>query len=437
MDKDTWKSYRSGLMTLPILSQARRRERRQLLLVVLIAFLGILLACSAHEQLWYWSMLLGGSLGMGLLCLHFLFCLVGFTGDESLLPLCGYLCALSLIILCGGSPLLALRQLQWILVGIVLVPFAALPRYWVQLAEYRYLSAIIGLALLLFTAFFGREQGGARLWLAVGPVQFQPGEIVRLGLGVFLAAVFSENVRLFAHPTARLGPISIPEPRYLVPLLIMWVLFLFVLVVQKDLGAALLYYSLFAGLGFMATGQLSYLVLPAVLGGIGGVLAWAAFPHIRLRFQIWLDPWTTSSGSGYQIIQAMFALANGGWLGRGLGQGYAHSLPAAYTDLPLAIVGEELGFAGLLAVITGHFLLVGRGLYLSCRCEHEFFRLLGLSIIIGWGLSVFLVNGGMLRLVPLTGLVTPFTSYGGSAMVSNFFCLGLLLNISRQELWRA
>ena len=437
MGKDAWRSYRFGLIALPALGQSRKRERGQLVGVMVIAFFGIFLAVQGHGQPLYWAMLIGGSLGLALLCLHGLFCLASFTGDEYLLPLCGYLCALSLVILGGGSPHLALRQLQWVLIGLGLVPWFALPRYWVQLGEYRYLSAIMGLALLLLTAIFGKEQGGAKLWLAVGPLQFQPGEIVRLALGIFLAAMFSENQRLFSHPTARLGPISIPEPRYLVPLLVMWALFLFVLVVQKDLGSALLYYSLFSCLGFVATGQGSYLVVPTVLGGIGGVLVWMTFAHIRLRFLAWLDPWKSPLGSGYQIIQAMFALANGGWLGRGLGRGYAHTLPAAHTDLPLAIVGEELGFAGLVAVLTCHFLLVSRGLVVSYRCGHGFFRLLGLSIVVSWGLSVFLVNGGMLRLLPLTGLVTPFVSYGGSAMITNFLCLGLLLNVSREELWRA
>lgn len=436
MSKDAGRSHRIGLVAFPALGQSRKQERGHLVGVLVIVFFGIFLAMQGHKQPLYWATLIGGGLGLALLGLHGVFCLAGFTGDEHLLPLVGYLCALSLIVLGGGSPQLALRQLQWVLIGIAVVPLVALPKHWVQLSEYRYLLATIGLALLLFTAIFGKEQGGARLWLAVGALQFQPGEIVRLQLGIFLAAMFSENQRLFSHPTARLGPISIPEPRYLMPLLVMWALFLFVLVVQKDLGSAALYYSLFACLGFVATGQASYLVVPAVLGGIGGVLAWMAFPHIRLRFLVWIDPWQTPLGSGYQIIQGMFALANGGYLGRGLGQGYAHALPAAYTDLPLAVVGEELGLAGLVAAITGHFLLVTRGIGVSYRCGHGFFRLLGLSIVVSWGLSVFLVNGGMLRLLPLTGLVTPFVSYGGSAMITNFLCLGLLLNVSREELWR-
>ncbi|NMB45846.1 MAG: FtsW/RodA/SpoVE family cell cycle protein [Firmicutes bacterium] len=415
--------------------RVRKRERSQLVLIMLISLLGIFLSCRSHTQAWYWVMCLSGSLGAGLFLLHFLFCLVGFTGDESLLPLCGFLCSLSLAMLCGISPSLAWRQLCWILIGLALIPVAALPRHWRDLAEYRYLIGMGGLVLLFVTAFFGIEQGGARLWLSVGAIRFQPGEIVRLGLGVFLSAIYSENLQLFAHPTARLGPISIPEPRHLVPLLIMWILFLFVLVVQRDLGSAVLYYALFALLGFCATGQPVYLVVPVLMGCIGGAMAAAYFHHVQARFSVWLDPWATPQGAGYQIIQAMFALANGGWLGRGLGGGYARFAPASYTDLPFAIIAEELGFVGLVAGLTGHFLLVGRGIYLSFRCRQDFLQLLGLAVVLGWGLSVFLVTGGMLRLVPLTGLVTPFVSYGGTAMVTNLFSLGLLLNISRQELW--
>lgn len=415
--------------------RVRKRERNLVALVIIILCLGILLSCRTRTERWYWVLYLGGSLGIGLSCLHFLFCITGFTGDENLLPLCGFLCSLGLTVLCGVSPQLALRQLYWILLGFILIPIGAFPRHWCSLADYRYVLGVGGLGLLFLTAFLGIEQGGARLWLVAGPIRFQPGELVRLGLGIFLAAVFSENVQLFAHPTARLGPIRIPEPRHLVPLLSMWVLFLFVLVVQRDLGSAVLYYTLFAFLGFCATGQVVYLVVPALMGGIGGALAAKAFPHVQMRFAIWLDPWATPQGAGYQIVQSMFALANGGWIGRGLAQGYARSIPASYTDLPLVIVGEELGLAGLVASLTGHFLLVGRGMSVSFRCDQEFLRFLGLAVVLGWGLSVFLVTGGLLRLVPLTGLVTPFVSYGGTAMVTNLFSLGLLLNISRQELW--
>lgn len=413
----------------------RRLERRLLLLVTVIALIGISASVGSSSSAWDAGLRLGGGLSVGLLCLHLLFCLLRFSGDENLLPLCGFLCALSLTVLAGISPSLAFRQLRWILLGFALVPLGALPREWASLADYRYLVGMSGLGLLFVTAFFGVEQGGARLWLEIGPVQFQPGEVVRLGLGVFIAGILSENSQLFAHPTARLGPFSIPEPRHLTPLLTMWVLFLFVLVVQRDLGSAVLYYALFALLSYAATGQKVYLVLPLLMGGMGGVLAAWIFPHVAVRFDIWLDPWSSPRGAGYQIVQTMFALANGGWFGRGLGRGFARTIPASHTDLPLVVIGEELGFAGMLACLTAEFLLAAKGLTVSVPCGHPFLRLLGLAVVLGWSLSVVLVAGGLLRLVPLTGLVTPFVSYGGTAMVINLFSLGLLLNISRREIW--
>ena len=182
--------------------------------------------------------------------------------------------------------------------GVALIPIGALPRQWESLADYRYLVGITGLGLLFLTAFFGVEQYGARLWLELGPVRFQPGEVVRLGLGVFIAGILSENSQLFAHPTAKLGPFSIPEPRHLMPLLSIWVLFLFVLIVQRDLGSAVLYYALFALLSYAATGQIVYLVLPAVMGGLGGAIAALVFPHVATRFEIWLDPWASPRGLG-------------------------------------------------------------------------------------------------------------------------------------------
>ncbi|NLY52174.1 MAG: FtsW/RodA/SpoVE family cell cycle protein [Firmicutes bacterium] len=420
---------------LPARLWGRRHERRLLVLVAVIALLGVSLSGRSNFDAWHQGLRLGGSLGIGLFCLHFLFCFADFSGDENLLPLCGFLCALSLTTLAGMSTSLAFRQLCWMFLGFALIPIGALPRQWESLADYRYLVGITGLGLLFLTAFFGVEQYGARLWLELGPVRFQPGEVVRLGLGVFIAGILSENSQLFAHPTARLGPFSIPEPRHLMPLLSIWVLFLFVLVVQRDLGSAVLYYALFALLSYAATGQIVYLALPALMGGLGGALAALVFSHVATRFEIWLNPWASPRGAGYQIVQTMFALANGGWLGKGLGQGLARAIPASHTDLPLVVIGEELGFAGLTACLTAQFLLAAKGLAISFRCGHGFLRLLGLAVVVGWSLSVFLVAGGLLRLVPLTGLVTPFISYGGTAMVTNLFSLGLLLNISRQEIW--
>ncbi|NLA59376.1 MAG: FtsW/RodA/SpoVE family cell cycle protein [Firmicutes bacterium] len=428
-------SRKSAVKFGPTGFRARHRERRLLALVAVITLLGVSLSGRSGFDPWYQGLLLGGSLAIGLFCLHCLFCFTGFSGDEILLPLCGFLCALGLTVLAGISPSLAFRQLRWILLGLALVPLGALPRQWESLANYRYVVGITGLGLLFVTALFGVEQWGARLWLEIGSVRFQPGEVVRLGLGVFIAGILSENSQLFAHPTARLGPFSIPEPRHLMPLVSMWVLFLFVLVVQRDLGSAVLYYALFALLSYAATGQIVYLVVPALMGGLGGVLAALVFPHVATRFKIWLKPWASPRGAGYQIVQTMFALANGGWLGKGLGQGLARAIPASHTDLPLAVIGEELGFAGILACLTAEFLLAAKGLAISFRCSHGFLRLLALAVVLGWSLSIFLVAGGLLRLVPLTGLVTPFISYGGTAMVTNLFSFGLLLNISRQEIW--
>ena len=161
----------------------------------------------------------------------------------------------------------------------------------------------------------------------------------------------------------------------------------------KGLGVCSAYYALFALLSYAATGQIVYLVLPAVMGGLGGAIAALVFPHVATRFEIWLDPWASPRGAGYQIVQTMFALANGGWLGIGLGQGLARTIPASHTDLPLVVIGEELGFAGLTGCLTAEFLLAAKGLAISFRCGHGFLRLLGLSVVIGWSLSVFLVAG--------------------------------------------
>lgn len=408
------------------------RQLRLILLLGVITGLGLLLVCYHKGQPWVPALRLGGLYWTGLIILHAVLRLGKFRGDEVLLPLVGYFCALSLIILYDIQPAIAWRQLCWILVGLALVPFLVLRRNWWWLSDFKYLAGTAGLLLLFLTAAFGREYGGARLWLAVGPLRFESGEIVRIFFSIFLAGMLSEHAELFTHPTAAVGPMWIPELRYSLPLLFTWLIFLFIFLVQRDLGTALLYYILFTGLLFAVTGRFTYVAVALVLGVASGGMAALLFEHVRSRFQIWLNPWPAADGRGYQIVQSLFALANGGWIGRGLGYGLSPRIPASYTDLLLVVIGEELGFAGFVAVIVGYLLLIGKGFGVALCCSHEFNRLLGVALVLSWTTSIFLVTAGFLRLLPLTGLTTPFLSYGGTAMVTNFLSLGLLLHFSHQ-----
>jgi cell division protein FtsW (lipid II flippase) len=355
------------------------------------------------------------------------------AADQLVLPLASILCALSLVMMARLVPDLVLRQGLWMAVGAVtlLGTLALLPSVgWLR--RYRYSAAGLGLLLVLSTFLFGLDPNGsgARLWLGAGGVYFQPSEILKILLVIFFAAYLDDYGELLTHAELRLGPIRLPPLPYLAPLVFMIALALMTIVLQHDLGAALLIFGVFLALLYVASGRLLYVVLGLGMFMGGGFLLYRLVSIVQLRVQLWLDPWATSSSTGYQIVQALTALAAGGIFGSGLTFGYPLYVPAVHTDFMIAAIGEELGLAGTLAVVAIYALLVHRGLRIAVQTRDTFGSLLAAGLTSVIAIQAFVILAGSIKLMPLTGVTLPLLSYGGSSVLANFVVLALLLAVS-------
>jgi len=304
---------------------------------------------------------------------------------------------------------------------------------WLRL--YKYSWAAAGIGLLLLTFVFGHDVNGQRLTLSIGPLSGQPSELIKIILVVFLAAYLSENRPLLIEESTRVGPLRLPPLPYLAPMIAMWTIALAVVIVQRDLGAALLFFAVFLLLLYVATARASFVVLGFLVFVAGGVVLYQLVPHVRVRVDIWLDPFATASGTGYQVVQALHAFARGGLLGTGLGAGLPMvggvlPIPALHTDFPFAALGEELGLVGILGILGLYLVVIERGFRIAASAADDFRALLatGLSLIIG--VQAFIIAAGNLKLIPLTGITLPFISYGGSSLVTSGLVIGLLIALS-------
>jgi cell division protein FtsW (lipid II flippase) len=376
-----------------------------------------------------------GPVGYGLLvllgfpALHLVLVRRGFGGDGLLLPVTQTLVGLGLVELYRLQPAGMVRQATWALLGLGGVWVAYSAAHAVdRLSRYRYLYALGALVLLGSTLVFGVERGGSRQWLDLGFASFQPSEVVKVCLVLFLASYLAEHHRLLV-----LRPPQEVERRILLPVAAVLGTSLLLLAVQRDLGGALLYLSIVLGMVYVGIGRVEYVVAGALAFAAGAGVCAALFPHVRVRLEVWVDPWRDLAGSGYQVGQALFALASGGLAGTGLGLGDPELIPAVHTDLIFAAIGEELGYAGALAVILLYMILVVRGFRVALRARRAFSQLVAAGVSLVLGVQALLILGGSVRLIPLTGIPMPFVSYGGSAMVSNFVLLGLLMGVSHHE----
>jgi cell division protein FtsW (lipid II flippase) len=308
-----------------------------------------------------------------------------------------------------------------------------------DLDRYRYTVALIGVLLLLAPLLpgLGRTINGSRIWIGLGPLSLQPGEFAKIALAIFFASYLVEKRELLRTATYKLGPLRMPEPKYLAPLLAAWGVSLLVLVRQKDLGSSLLFFALFLAMIWIATGRVAYPLLGFVMFGVGAYASYGMFGHVERRVENWLDPWADPLGGGFQPIQAMFAFASGGVAGAGPGLGRPDIIPEVETDFIFAAIGEELGLLGATAILVSYLLFVGSGFRVAIRSEQPFDKLLaaGLSTLVG--VQAFIIIGGVTRVVPLTGITLPFVSYGGSSLLANYVLLALLVRVSdetgRQE----
>lgn len=353
--------------------------------------------------------------------------------DSTLLPLAALLHGIGYVMIARLSERRAALQTTWSFIAVVafVVTLLVVQRP-PDLARYKWTFLFFGAGSLLLPLVpgIGSSVGGAKIWVSIGPVNIQPGEFAKIALALFFAGYLAENRELIAAGTARLGPLRIPELRYILPITLAWGFAVAVMVAEKDLGSALLFFTLFTVMMWVATERAVFLVIGLLLFSAAAYVAWRMFEVVQTRVDIWLDPWSRYEGKGYQPAQAMFAFANGGLDGTGLGLGSPNKIPAASTDYVYAAIGEELGLVGATAVMIAFLLLFGAGFRIAVRAERPFEKLLATGLTTIVAMQAFIIIGGVLRLVPLTGITLPFVSYGGSSLLANYILLALLLRVS-------
>jgi cell division protein FtsW (lipid II flippase) len=355
--------------------------------------------------------------------------------DGTLLPLAGVLNGIgyTFIARVDDEQGLASKQALWTAVGILAfcatLWFVKRPR---DLERYRYSALLAAIVLIMMPLLpvIGNEVKGARIWIRLGSLTFQPGEIAKLCLAIFFAGYLVEKRELLALASwPRRRPI-LPDPKHLGPVLVAWGVALVVIMAEKDLGTALLFFSLFMVMLWVSTGRARYLAVGFGLFALGAFVAWTIFGHVQDRVTFWLDPYSEPDKGGYQILQGWYALADGGIGGRGLGLGLGNRVPEAENDFIFAIIGEELGLLGTTAILVAFLLLVGSGLRVAISQTGSFEKLLATGLTALMGIQAFIILGGVTRVLPLTGVVLPFVSYGGSALLANYILLALLVRLS-------
>ncbi|MDD4169076.1 MAG: FtsW/RodA/SpoVE family cell cycle protein [Desulfotomaculaceae bacterium] len=357
----------------------------------------------------------------------------GYQGDCFLLPVTALLFSTGLVFLFRLDPAYAVRQFVWLLAGLMALILTT--RQLVNfrfLSDYKYIYALAGLVALILPVFFGSEQGGAKSWLYLGLFSLQPSEFVKILVVLFLASFLTENKAVLTAGTRNLGWLSLPGPQEWGPLAVMWGISLLLLVFQRDLGAALIYFSTFLTMVYVATSRIFYILFGLGLFVAGAGASFYFFDHVRSRVEIWLNPWPYIETTGYQVCQSLFAINSGGVLGVGFGQGYPEYIPAVHTDFIFSAICEEMGLLGGTGVIILFMIYVFRGIRIALKTKDEFAALAASGLTALLGLQAFIIISGVTKLLPLTGITLPYMSYGGSSLVANFILLGLLLNISHE-----
>ena len=423
---------------------ARRRSNTELgllvLAVVIILCAYTLVGLARTDTVPPGLLAYGGAMAAMAIAAHLVSRRLARGADPLILPLGFMLNGLGLVMVhrldfAEGSSR-APAQTVWTVVAVAaFIATLIVIRDHTVLDRYRYLIgfAALGFLLMPLLPVLGREVNGARIWIGFAGMSFQPGEIAKLGLVAFFASYLAEKRGLMTVATNRLGPFHVPPARAFGPILVVWGVSLSVLVFEKDLGLSLLVFGIFVLMIYIATGRPAYALAGVLMFAAGAFVAWTRFSHVAARVSTWLDPWAKYDSDGFQVAQSLFAMGTGGVLGVGLGQGRPDLIPEVGTDFIFAAFGEELGLVGSTALLLCYFLLIGRGLHIASRCRDDFGQLLAAGLTVLFGLQVFVILGGVTRLLPLTGLTLPFISYGGSSLVANYALVALLLRVSSAE----
>jgi cell division protein FtsW (lipid II flippase) len=337
----------------------------------------------------------------------------------------------------GGAELFAFRQVMWTALAMAIAAMVILfiPSQ-LFLRRYVYVSMAVGIALLLLplVPFIGTTINGATLWISVFGITFQPGEIAKIALIIFFAGYLVNRKDSLAVVGRKILGVRIPRGRELGPILVIWLASIGVLVLQRDLGTSILYFGLFLVMIYVATGRAFYAGIGVAMLVTGGLVASRVLDYVTRRFDAWLNPFDQNNydavGGSYQIVQGIFGMANGGLFGTGLGGGVPQLVPLAESDFIVASLAEELGLIGFFAILALYFLLVARGLKVGFRHSDEFAKLMAVGFAFVIALQVFVVIGGVTRILPLTGLTTPLLAAGGSSLLANWIIIAMLLRLS-------
>jgi cell division protein FtsW (lipid II flippase) len=389
---------------------------------------------------------LGAGLSVLVIGMHVALRFVAPNADPFILPIASLLNGIGIAIIYridisrgdSGWDSTAIRQVVWSAIAIACaIAVILIVRNHRVLQRYTYLAMLVAGILLLLPMLpgIGQEIYGARVWIAIGPFSFQPGEIAKIALAIFFAGYLVQRRDSLSMVGRKVLGMRFPRARDLGPILVLWAASMSVIVFQRDLGTAMLYFGLFVVMLYVATGRTSWIIVGATMFIAGAIIASQTLPYVTDRFSNWLDPFSKANydaavGGSYQLVQGLFGLANGGLIGTGLGEGRPNITPLSQSDYIIASLGEELGLAGVFAVLCLYLLLVARGLRISFAGQDDFGRLLGVGLSFVIALQCFIVIGGVTRVIPLTGLTTPFLASGGSSLVANWIIAALLIRLS-------
>lgn len=378
------------------------------------------------------------------LTVHVLLRIFAKYADPAILPITVALNSLGLdmihrIDLAKGTSQSA-RQLLWTAIAIVIacVVLWAIKDHRI-LRRFTYIALLASVFLLLLPMIpnLGVTINGARIWIRIGIFSMQPGELAKITLSIFFAGYLSSNRDLILMAGRKFGPLQLPRLRDMAPMVIAWLLSIGVLVIQRDLGSAVLFFGLFIVMIYVATARISWVLIGALMVVVGGIVAGLTMGHVTRRLDVWLNAFDPAiyqaTGGSMQIVEGLFGMADGGLFGTGLGAGSPYRVPLANSDMIIASFGEEIGLIGLTAIVLLYMLLISRGLRAALGSSDTFGKLLAAGLSFTLGLQCIVIIGGVARLIPLTGLATPFMAAGGSSLLANWIIISLLLLISHNS----
>jgi cell division protein FtsW (lipid II flippase) len=423
------------------LTSARNRELGALVPVAILITAGFAAVFAQEEsRLGNLSLIYGAYFLALCLATHIYLRIRLPNADPYLFPLVALLTAIGLVMIYRIDDGLARDQANWFVFGLILFALTIhFLREYDVLERYRYTIAAIGLLLLLAPRLpgIGQQVNGAYLGVKIGPLSFQPAEFSKIAIVIFLASYLREHREVLIVGARRVLGVTLPPLKHFGPMLVVWGASMFMLVFIRDLGSSLMFFAAFLALLYVATGRFSFVVIGMALFFLGAWFFATTVPHVHERVEVWLHPYAEAQGNGYQILQSIFAQADGGLFGKGFGQAlitvpgthYA-LLPAAETDTIYALIVNEVGLFGACGLILVYLLITARGFKVALLANDGFSKLLATGLTAVFAIQAFVIIGGVTRVIPLTGVTLPFISYGGSSIVANFVLLALLLLVS-------